>query len=195
MSPEIPAGEPPLEDLRVVSLALNLPGPAAAARLVALGAQVTKVEPPAGDFLAEAAPAYYAELAAGQRVVTIDLKTTAGLAELAGLLDEADLLLTSSRPAALARLGLDWASVHARWPRLCQVAIVGHAGAEADVPGHDLTYQASVGVLLPPVMPTVLVADLAGAERAVADALAPGTAATWPSATRRRSSRGPRNTG
>lgn len=140
MSPEIPAGEPPLEDLRVVSLALNLPGPAAAARLVALGAQVTKVEPPAGDFLAEAAPAYYAELAAGQRVVTIDLKTTAGLAELAGLLDEADLLLTSSRPAALARLGLDWASVHARWPRLCQVAIVGHAGAEADVPGHDLTY-------------------------------------------------------
>lgn len=165
-------GEPLLAGLPVVSLAVNLPGPAAAARLVALGAQVTKVEPPAGDFLAAAAPAYYAELAAGQRVVTIDLKTPDGLAELAGLLDDADLLLTSSRPAALARLGLDWASVHARWPLLCQVAIVGHSGAEADVPGHDLTYQARVGVLLPPAMPTVLVADLAGAERAVADALA-----------------------
>jgi crotonobetainyl-CoA:carnitine CoA-transferase CaiB-like acyl-CoA transferase len=52
------------------------------------------------------------------------------------------------------------------------VAIVGHPGADAEVAGHDLTYQATVGTLRPPDLPTVLVADLAGAERAVADGLA-----------------------
>jgi crotonobetainyl-CoA:carnitine CoA-transferase CaiB-like acyl-CoA transferase len=49
---------------------------------------------------------------------------------------------------------------------------VGHSAPEVDRPGHDLTYQATVGLLVPPVLPHVLLADLAGAERAVAVALA-----------------------
>jgi alpha-methylacyl-CoA racemase len=162
----------PLDGVRVLSLAVNLPGPAAAARLRLLGARVTKVEPSSGDPLALAAPAYYDRLAAGQQVVTLNLKAEAELDQLWALMGDADLLVTSSRPSALARLGLDWESLHARFPQLCQVAIVGHPGGDADIAGHDLTYQATVGTLRPPELPTVLVADLAGAERAVADGLA-----------------------
>lgn len=162
----------PLGGVRVVSLAINLPGPAAAARLQALGAQVCKVEPPSGDPLALACPEYYQQLVAGQEVVTLNLKEEGERERLWALLEDTDLLITSSRPSALARLGLDWASLHARVPRLSEVAIVGHPGDEAEVAGHDLTYQATVGTLQPPQMPAVLIADLAGAERAVADGLA-----------------------
>lgn len=162
----------PLAGVRVVSLAINLPGPAAVSRLCSLGAYVTKVEPPSGDPLAFGAKAYYDQLVAGQRIVSIDLKSEAGRDELWTLLGDADLLVTSSRPSALARLGLDWPTLHKRLPRLCEVAIVGHPGDEAEIAGHDLTYQATVGTLAPPQMPSVLIADLAGAERAVADGLA-----------------------
>ena len=162
----------PLDGVRVLSLAVNLPGPAAAARLRALGAEVTKVEPTSGDPLALHAPAYYDRLASGQEVVALDLKTATDLDRLWVLLADTDLLVTSSRPSALARLGLDWETLHDRCPQLCQVAIVGHPGVGAEIAGHDLTYQATVGTLRPPQLPTVLVADLAGAERAVADGLA-----------------------
>ncbi|MBD2758846.1 CoA transferase [Yimella sp. cx-573] len=161
----------PLAGVRVVSIATNLPGPAAAHRLQLLGAQVTKVEPPAGDLLAAAAPAYYTKLSQGQEVIVVDLKTAAGREQLDALLQDAELFITSNRPTALAKLGLDWSSVSARHPGLSQVAIVGHPGVAADVPGHDLTYQAHAGTLQPPLLPTVLVADLAGAERAAAEAV------------------------
>src|SRR5437763_14218509 len=163
---------PPLRDIRVVSLALNVPGPVAAARLCRLGAAVAKVEPPGGDPLAMACPAWYEELCAGQEVVRLDLKDAAGHAALDGLLEGADLLLTSSRPAALNRLGLSWPDLHVRFPRLVQVALVGHAAPHQDVPGHDLTYLASPGLLVPPHVPHTLLADLAGAEQAVSTALA-----------------------
>ena len=61
----------PLDDVNVVSLAVNVPGPTTAARLAALGASVTKVEPPAGDLLAAAHPAWYDDLKAGQQVVML----------------------------------------------------------------------------------------------------------------------------
>lgn len=156
----------------MVSVAVNLPGPVAAARLAALGADVVKVEPPGGDPLQHVAPAYYAELVAGQDVRTLDLKGDAGRDILDGLLRDADVFLTSSRSAALERLGLGWRDLHRRHPRLSQVAIVGSPPPDDDLPGHDLVYQAAAGLLVPPLMPTVLVADLAGAERAVSEALA-----------------------
>ena len=74
------------------------------------------------------------------------------------------LLITAYRPSALRRLGL--AGAHLRH-RLTHVEIVGHAGDAAEAPGHDLTYQAVHGTLTPPAMPTVPVADMLGAERAV----------------------------
>ena len=169
---QMPGDGWPLGGIQVVSLALNVPGPAAAARLCRLGAAVAKVEPPGGDPLASGCPVWYEELCAGQEVVRLDLKDADGRASLDGLLEAADVLLTSSRPAALARLGLSWPDLHVRFPRLVQVAIIGQAAPRQDVPGHDLTYLASVGLLTPPQMPSTLLADLAGAERAVSAALA-----------------------
>jgi alpha-methylacyl-CoA racemase len=162
----------PLDATRVVSLAVNVPGPTTAARLVALGATLTKVEPPAGDPLAGAHPAWYDELRAGQQVVTLDLKQPAERARLDELLEPADLLLTSSRPGALARLGLAWTELHARFHRLCQVAIVGHPAPDQELPGHDLTYAAEHGLVVPPDLPRTLVADLGGAELATTGAVA-----------------------
>ncbi|MEB3022831.1 CoA transferase [[Mycobacterium] crassicus] len=159
----------PLRGIRLVSLAINLPGPLAAARLRALGAAVTKIEPPTGDPVRAVAPTWYEELVAGQRVLTLDLKNGDDRATADKELAGADLLITAMRPSALAGLGLDdLAAVH---PRLSHVEIVGHDGAAAEQPGHDLTYQAAFGTLQPPTMPTVPVADTLGAERAVSAAL------------------------
>lgn len=159
----------PLDGVRVVSLAGNLPGPLAAARLREMGARVTKVEGPAGDLLAHAAPSWYAELVQGQRVLTLDLKDPAGRAELSTLLADAHVLLTAMRPSALDRLGL-----HADVDQhgLVLVEIVGHDGERLDEAGHDLTHQAAHGTLSTPQLPTVLVADLLGGERAVSATLA-----------------------
>jgi alpha-methylacyl-CoA racemase len=161
-----------LESLRVVTTALNLPGPAACARLRDLGAAVTKVEPPAGDPFAAYCPAWYARLHAGMAVERVDLKSAAGVEALHALLHEADLFVTAQRPSALARLGLDAARLAGRHPRLCHVAITGHPAPEEETPGHDLTYLAVHGLLAPPAMPATLYADMAGAERAVSTALA-----------------------
>ena len=62
----------PLLGQRVISLAVNLPGPLTAARYTALGAAVTKVVPPSGDPLAWVSPAWHDALQAGQEVVSLD---------------------------------------------------------------------------------------------------------------------------
>lgn len=161
----------PLDDVTIVSLAVNLPGPIAAARLSAAGARVTTVLPPSGDPLQAVAPEWFEDLHDGQQVVTADLKTAEGQAQVRALLADADVLLTASRASALQRLGLDLPTLAADFPRLSHVAIVGHPAAEGDVPGHDLTYQAQAGTVRPPQLPPTLMADLGGAERAVAETL------------------------
>lgn len=162
----------PLTGSRVVTIALNVPGPMAAERLCALGATVTKIEPPDGDPLKVSCPPWYAELTRGLSVETLDLKTDAGKARMYRLLEETDLLLTSQRPSALARLGLAWTELHARFPALCQVAIVGHAAPEQEIAGHDLTYLAANDLLTPPALPPTLFADVGGSEQATIAALA-----------------------
>lgn len=164
--------EAPLNGVRVVSIAINLPGPAAAARLAGQGAAVTTALPPSGDPMEQFAEAYFEELHAGQTVRRIDLKSPDGRAEVDELLSDADVFITSSRPSALRRLGLDFASVHERHPQVCQVDIVGYPGEQAEAAGHDLTYQAGTGLLGEGRMPTTLVVDLAGSERAAAEASA-----------------------
>jgi crotonobetainyl-CoA:carnitine CoA-transferase CaiB-like acyl-CoA transferase len=155
----------PLRGRRVVSVAFNLPGPVAARRLADLGAHVVKVEPPAGDPLATYAPDLYAELADGMEVVRRDLKADGA----ADLLAAADVLLSSSRPSSLGRLGLG-PDVLAGHPHLCHVAIVG-SEADPEAPGHDLNYQAAAGLVGDRVPPT-LFADVTGGERAAFAALA-----------------------
>jgi alpha-methylacyl-CoA racemase len=159
----------PLDGITVISLAGNLPGPLAAARLTALGAHLIKVEPPSGDALEAGVPAYYEELTAGQEILTLDLKNPDDFARLRELATNADILLTAMRPKAAVALGLrDLVDEY----ELVHVEIVGFAGDRADVPGHDLTYQAAHATLVPGTMPTVPVADVLGGEHAALEALA-----------------------
>src|SRR5690606_23044041 len=99
--------------VRVLSLALNLPGPAALLRLRAMGANCTKLEPPArggasGDPMGQYNPSAYAQMHEGVKRLAADLKTEAGQAALHKLLSRTDVLLTSFRPSALSKLGLSW---------------------------------------------------------------------------------------
>jgi alpha-methylacyl-CoA racemase len=161
-----------LDGIKIVSLAVNVPGPVAASRLAELGAEVIKVEPPQGDPLKRVAARWYAGMVKNQKVVTIDLKNDAGRQELHHLLAGAGLLLTSFRPSALQRLQLDWERLRAQHNQLCMLNIIGYPPPQEEIPGHDLTYQARLGLLTPPALPVTLHADLAGAERAVSSALA-----------------------
>ena len=163
---------PPLDGFRVVALGVNAPLIVAGARLAALGAQVVKIEPPSGDPTGHFAPPWYAQDTASQRVVRLDLKSEEGRREAEGELARADALVTAMRPASLGRLGLGAHALAERFPRLVHVAIVGFAAPRQNVAGHDLTYQAALGLIDPPRLPRVLVADLAGAEQAVAVVLA-----------------------
>ena len=156
-----------LQGVKVVSIALNLPGPAAVQRLVELGASAIKIEPPGGDPMQTYAGDYHRELHDGVEIRSLNLKQAADFATFSSLLDRAQLLVTAQRPQALERLALDWPRVHARWPRLSHLSIVGHAAPRQNDAGHDLTYMAEAGLLRPPALPPTLIADLAGAERAV----------------------------
>ncbi len=155
----------PLKGIRIVSLALNLPGPAALMRCRALGATCVKVEPLAGgggDPMRMYKPEAYAVMHTGIRTLTADLKTPQGHATLAKELAKADVLLTSFRPSALKRLGLDWLALHKHYPALWQVAIVGGEGLDAEVAGHDLTYLAENGLVTGLDLPATLFADMTG---------------------------------
>lgn len=160
----------PLRGARILSLALNLPGPAALMRCQQMGAACSKLEPVATDGHTSAdpmqhySPAAYAQLHHGIHVLQANLKTEAGQQLLHAQLDQTDVLLTSFRPTALEKLGLDWERLHQRHPQLCMVRIYGSTAPDAaDHAGHDLTYQAEAGLVTHGQLPTTLFADMTGA--------------------------------
>ena len=163
--------------MRIVSLAQNVPGPVALARLVRDGAMAIKIEAPGGDPLARICKSWYDELHAGVVVERLDLKSADGISTLKMRLASSDLFLASQRPAALARLGLDADSLRRELPHLRHLNIVGDT-ERPEHPGHDLTYQAETGLLnvraqlAAAALPLTLVADMVGAERAHAAAIA-----------------------
>lgn len=156
----IPAGA--ASGLRIISLALNLPGPAALMRLRAMGASCVKIEPPSGDPMTLYSPQAYSDMHEGVRVLPADLKTDEGRKLLHDELGQGDVLVTSFRPSALRKLGLGWETLHERHPRLSMVAIVGATGARAEEPGHDLTYMADNDLVSGFELPPTLYADMGG---------------------------------
>jgi crotonobetainyl-CoA:carnitine CoA-transferase CaiB-like acyl-CoA transferase len=161
----------PLKGVRILSLALNLPGPAAMMRLQAMGATCSKLEPPAPAAMPAGTPGdpmgmynmpAYTTLHQGIRVLPADLKTAKGQAQLHKMLARTDVLLTSFRPSALDKLGLGWAGLKKRYPTLNMVAIVGAPGQRVEEPGHDLTYMAEAGLVTGMDMPPTLYADMGG---------------------------------
>jgi crotonobetainyl-CoA:carnitine CoA-transferase CaiB-like acyl-CoA transferase len=162
----------PLNGIRVVTIALNAPGPVAVSQLRAAGASVIKVEPSTGDPLQRYVPGWYRELHAGITVERIDLKSAEGGLRMRSLLANADLFVASQRPSALARLGLDADTLLHPQSRLNQLRwlnIVGELDAP-EIPGHDLTYLAKAG-LLGGELPKTVFADVLAAHKAVAAAL------------------------
>ena len=161
----------PLKGTRILSLALNLPGPAALMRCRDMGATCIKLEPPApagapagasGDPMGLYNRKAYDEMHRGMRVLTADLKTAKGQQALHKELAKADVLLTSFRPSALHKLGLEWKTLRKQYPQLSMVAIVGAPGVRAEEPGHDLTYLAENDLVTGLDLPPTLYADMGG---------------------------------
>jgi crotonobetainyl-CoA:carnitine CoA-transferase CaiB-like acyl-CoA transferase len=157
-----PKAHQALKGVRVLSLSLNLPGPAALMRCQQLGASCVKLEPPSRDPMALYNQNAYTQLHLGVRVAQADLKTEPGQRALHKELAKADVLLTSFRPSALIKLGLSWKLLHKQYPQLSLVEIVGAPGARAEEPGHDLTYMAENDLIPGLELPASLYADMGG---------------------------------
>jgi len=160
-----------LKGVRILSLALNLPGPAALMRCQAMGARCVKLEPPAhpsapkgtsGDPMGLYNRSAYDTMHAGMRILSVDLKSDKGQKALHRELARTDVLLTSFRPSAMHKLGLEWKALHKLYPALSLVAIFGAPGARAEEPGHDLTYLAENNLVDGLDLPPTLYADMGG---------------------------------
>lgn len=176
-----------LDGVRVLDLSQYLPGPYAAQILADLGAEVVKVEPPAGDPMRRLGPldgdgvsAFYKLVNAGKTVVRLDLKSEQGRADFVALAGRADALIESFRPGALDRLGLGHETLAELNPRLVHCALSGYGqnGPYARRAGHDINYMALGGGLAtsgPRTAPAVAhppTADFAGGTQAALATLA-----------------------
>jgi crotonobetainyl-CoA:carnitine CoA-transferase CaiB-like acyl-CoA transferase len=178
----------PLGGIRVLDCSRVLAGPFATMLLADLGADVIKLEPPAGDDTRRWGPPFWGDPAAGlsayfsavnrnKRSVVVDLKTDAGRALLDRLAGDADLLVHNFRPSTAERLGLGADRLRATHPRLVVAAVGGFPGdaGQRERPAYDLLAQAVSGFMAvsgerdgPPVKIGVAVLDLlAGLEAAV----------------------------
>jgi crotonobetainyl-CoA:carnitine CoA-transferase CaiB-like acyl-CoA transferase len=157
-----------LGGLRVLDLTRFVAGSQATMLLAAMGADVVKIEVPPGDpyrwqgtgFIKGAGltngtgrghgeSVLFMALNSGKRSVAIDFRKPAGRAAIERLLATSDMLVENSRPGSLAPHGLDWESVHARFPALIYGSISGYGdiGPEAAKGGFDLILQAESGVM------------------------------------------------
>ncbi len=155
-----------LAGLRVLDVSIWRPGPYATSLLVALGADVLKVEPPGGDPMRHYA-GLFVPINAGKRSIELDLKDAAGRARALDLATEADVLVEGFRPGVMARLGLDYSAIRAANPGIvyCSISGYGQQDPRAALPGHDVNYQAWAGALRPEggsgTTPPLPAADLA----------------------------------
>jgi crotonobetainyl-CoA:carnitine CoA-transferase CaiB-like acyl-CoA transferase len=151
----------PLEGLRVLEYAQYVAGPLAGMLLADLGADVVKVEPPAGDAWRRYEPfdtgesRYFYALNRNKRSVVVDLKTEAGRQASRALIAGADAVIHNQPPERAARWGLDRESVREINPRAawCMVSALGSDGPEAELRAFDLVAQALSGLLLTDARP------------------------------------------
>ena len=159
-----------LEGMRVLDAGIWRPVPHATQLLADLGARVVKLEPPGGDPMRHF-PELFAGVAGHKRSVVVDLRSAEGRRRALDLVARADVFAEGWRPGVAERLGLGWDDVHGVNRRIiyCSVSGYGRSGPLAQVPGHDVAYQALAGALVPrpgepspPPLPRLPVADLAG---------------------------------
>jgi crotonobetainyl-CoA:carnitine CoA-transferase CaiB-like acyl-CoA transferase len=158
-----------LAGVRVLDFSIWRPGPYCTQLLVEMGADVTKVEPPEGDPM-RVFPALFEPLNAGKRSVLVDLKDETGRAQVLDLARETEVVVEGFRPGVVARLGVDDEAVRRVNPSViyCSISGYGQDGPLAQLPGHDLNYQAWAGIVEPrgeddePVVARPPIADLVG---------------------------------
>jgi crotonobetainyl-CoA:carnitine CoA-transferase CaiB-like acyl-CoA transferase len=152
-------GVQPLAGTLVADFTWYLPGPFASRELARLGARVVRVEPPAGDPMRPAAPAWHDAVNAGKESIVCDLKTDTGLALANALCARADAVLEGFRPGVVDRLRL----VVPATAVLCSITGFGVGNRHERRAGHDVNYLGWAGALddTAPTMPPVQVADLA----------------------------------
>jgi crotonobetainyl-CoA:carnitine CoA-transferase CaiB-like acyl-CoA transferase len=167
----------PLTGTTVLDLTRVLSGPYCTMMLADLGARVIKIEQPRGGddtrhwgppFLGTES-AYFLSINRNKESVTLDFKQTRGRALLDRLIAMSDVLVENFRPGTLARLGLDYATLAPKHPRLvyCSVSGYGHTGPRSQEPGYDAVLQGEGGLMsltgaadVPPVRVGVAVADI-----------------------------------
>lgn len=165
----------PLEGIKVLDATSNIAGPWGGTVLGDLGADVLKIEAPAGDparFMSpvdEDRSAYFHIVNRNKDVVTINLQTAEGKAKLEELLDGCDVFVTNFLPAQLEKFGLTPSKLRKSRPRLIigNLSSYGSEGPSASWPGYDATLQARTGVMSvtgehdgPPVRAGVSILDL-----------------------------------
>jgi crotonobetainyl-CoA:carnitine CoA-transferase CaiB-like acyl-CoA transferase len=167
-----------LKGLRVLDLSRLLPGPFLTMILADMGADVVKVEDPRlGDYMRAIPPAKdgvggrFLAVNRDKRSLALDLKAPAGRDAFLRMVERADVVVESFRPGVMDKLGVGWAALSARNPRviLCSISGYGQDGPYRERAGHDLNYIGLAGVLAmtgprggAPQMPGVQIADLAG---------------------------------
>ncbi|MDZ4354915.1 MAG: CoA transferase [Variovorax sp.] len=154
MTSSVPATLP-LSGVRVVEFCSTASGPFSTMLLSDMGADVIKVEPPAGDGLRQWPPLNegysenFAALNRNKRSVALDLKASADLALARKLILDADVVVENNRPGVMDRLGLGYASFAESKPQLlyCSISAYGQSGPRSGEGGFDLTVQAAAGVM------------------------------------------------
>ncbi|MFV1874770.1 CaiB/BaiF CoA transferase family protein [Nioella sp.] len=150
----------PLEGLKVLELARILAGPWAGQTLSDLGAEVTKVESPAGDDTRQWGPpfieregdrtaAYFHSCNRGKQTVTADFRTPEGQALVRKLAAESDILIENFKLGGLEKYGLDYESLSQINPRLiyCSITGFGQTGPYAHRAGYDYIIQGMSGLM------------------------------------------------
>jgi crotonobetainyl-CoA:carnitine CoA-transferase CaiB-like acyl-CoA transferase len=146
---------PPLHGLRIIEASAL--GPAAiTTALVDLGADVIKVEPPAGDYIremtwpiVEGTSLMHLHLNRGKRSLVLDLRTEAGVAIFKELATGADVVIEAMRPGALARRGVGYEDLRVLNPKIvfCTISGYGMTGPYRDYPSHGVAYDTWAGIV------------------------------------------------
>lgn len=145
----------PLAGVSVVEFCSIAAGPFCGMLLADMGADVVKIEPPAGDAMRAWPPVNagysenFASLNRNKRSAVFDLKTPDGLAAARALAERADIVIENNRPGVMDRLGLGYPALSAVNPRLiyCSISAYGQSGPRSSEGGFDLTMQAAAGVM------------------------------------------------
>ncbi len=147
----------PLAGIRVIDYSHFLAGPYVGRCLAALGAEVIKVERPGcGDagrqhahILDEHTSGYFLQLNMGKQGVSVNMKDPRGKVFMQRLCDSADVFIENYRPGALDKLGLGYAELAARNPRLvyCSISAYGHTGPDSHRAGFGLIAEAKSGIM------------------------------------------------